>query len=270
MNACDDIRLDLPAYVSNELSETRKLFVDSHLAECDECSAVLAELSEASELAAALPLEFRPPRRLEEKTFALIELEREKEQRAAPLGTRPSPTTTRLGRAAEESRRRWFSPRVLLAPGLAAAFITLAVVAASLWAQNSDLEQQLEQATGESSGESVAQIELTAGADTDVQATAELIELEGDNFKIVLDTSELPAPPKDYHYELWLGTGENGWASAGTFVSAGADETYEFMTAVDPLRFPVIDITLEREDGEPSRDGEDVMRGRVDLSEIGA
>ena len=269
MNACDDIRLDLPAYVSNELSETRKLFVDSHLAECDECRAVLAELTEASELAAALPLEFRPPRRLEEKTFALIELEREKEQRAASLGTRPVPTT-RLGRAAEESRRRWFSPRTLLAPGIAAAFIALAIVSASLWAQNSDLEQQLEQATGEGSGESVAEVELTTETDANVQATAELIELDEDNFRIVLETSELPAPPKDYHYELWLGTGEDGWASAGTFVAAGADETYEFMTAIDPVKFPIIDITLEREDGEPSRGGEDVMRGRLDLSEFGA
>ena len=266
MSPHDDVLLDLPAHLSNELPEARVLAVEAHLHECDDCRAIFQELTEAAELARALPLEFRPPRRLEEKTFALVELEREKEQRATERDI--APQQTRLGRATETARRRWFSPQALLAPGLAAAFIGLAIVAGSLWAQKTDLQQQLQQAQVDGSGEQVADVELTAGSDTNATANASLIDLEGDNFKIVLSTNELPPPPKDYHYELWLGTGDNGWASAGTFATAGAEETYEFMTAVDPTEFRLLDITLEREDGEPERDGQDVMRGELDLSEI--
>ena len=266
MSAHDDVLMDLPGLLSNELADDRKTEIEQHLTGCAECNTVCAELSEAVNFAAVLPLEFQPPQRLEEKTFALIELEREREQRTA---LRPVPETARWSRARDEVKRRWFSPRALLAPGLAAMFIALAVVSASLWAQNSDLEDQLEQAQG-ASGSEVAEVELVAAADPDTQATARLIELEGNNLRIELDTSNLPAPPKDYHYELWFGTGDDGWASAGTFETGGADESFEFMTAVDPLKFPVIDITLERENGAPERDGQGVMRGRIDLSEIGA
>lgn len=267
MSTHEDVRVDLPGLLAGELDEDRTREIEQHLSDCAECSAVRAELAEAKELAAILPLEYRPPRRLEEKTFAMIEVEREKEQRVANL--RSAPDTSRWPGMRNEARRSWFSPRTLLAPGLAALFIALAVVSASLWMQKSDLEDELQRAQADT-GEQVAEVKLVAAADEDTSATARLVALDGENLKIELDTSNLPAPPKDYHYELWLGTGEDGWASAGTFQTAGSDDRFEFMTAVDPLDFPVIDITLEREDGAPERDGRPVMRGRVDLSEIGA
>jgi Anti-sigma-K factor rskA/Putative zinc-finger len=265
MSAHDDFLVDIPGLLAGELPDARKVEVEQHFAGCADCSVVFTEMSETVNFASALPLEYQPPQRLEEKTFALIEMEREKEQRTV----RTVPEPARWSRARDEARRRWFSPRALLAPGLAAVFIALAVVSASLWAQKSDLENQLEQERG-GSGEEVAEVELVAAADADTQATARLIQLDGENLRIELDTSNLPAPPKDYHYELWLGTGEDGWASAGTFETSGEDGEFTFMTAVDPLKFPVVDITLEREDGAPERDGQGVMRGRVDLSEIGA
>ena len=269
MNDHEDFRVDFAALIANELPDDRRTEVEAHLDGCSECNEVMTELRETADLAVALPLEYRPPRRLEETTFALIELEREKEQRTATLRPVKSPTSSRWSRSEREARRRWFSPRALLAPGLAAVFIALAVISASLWVQKSDLEDQLDQA-GNGSGEGVAQVELVAANSGGTTATARLVHLEGENLRIELDTSNLPAPPKDYHYELWLGTGEDGWASAGTFETTGEDGEFVFMTAVDPLKFPVLDITLEREDGAPERDGRGVMRGRVDLSEVGA
>ncbi|MDQ4144843.1 MAG: anti-sigma factor [Actinomycetota bacterium] len=266
MTTCDDRRLDLAAYVAGELEPDQHSDLERHLEGCAECRTELAEISDAAELAALLPFEFQPPRRLEERTFALIELE--KERSAETNGRHAVERTSNVRSLDWAPSRRRSGVRTLLAPGIAAAFVALAVMSMALWTRTNDLESQLAEARSDS-GEAAVVVDLASSGDTQVSASARLVPIGDDNYRIVLDAEDLPAPPKGYHYELWFGSGD-GWASAGSFSSGGSDSTFEFQTAVDPVDFPIIDITLEPRDGQPERDGDEVMRGRIDISDLGA
>jgi Anti-sigma-K factor rskA/Putative zinc-finger len=260
MTIHDDLRIDLPAYVAGELSDDERGKIDRHLSSCGDCKAVYQEIEEATRLAAIAPLEFQPPRALEARTFALIDLETPATERTrAPASRAKSKTLA--------GPRSWFRPRMILAPGMAAAFIAIALFSASLWTQNNDLRDQLDQ-TQESGLEGPSQlVELTSDTQTDATATARLVHLGEDNYKIVLTTKNFPQPPRGYQYELWLG-GDKGWVSAGSFNTVNPNMTFDLQVGVDPVRFPVVDLTLERANGDPNRSGQEVMRGEVDITKL--
>jgi anti-sigma factor RsiW len=264
MKAHDEVQVELVSYARNELSDSERHEVDDHLKGCADCRAELEEIQSAGAMASLMPLEFQPPRRLEERTFALLDLEREKQDVPAEA---PSNVRTLSWDRPRSTRRSGFGVRALLAPGIAAAFVAMAVLTLSLWSQTADLENRLAEA--ESGSSEAAVVDLVSASDSDVGGTARLIELGEDNYRIVLEADDLPAPPNGYHYELWMGS-EDGWTSAGTFTDGDSDQSLEFRTAVDPVEFSIVDITLEPIDGKPNRGGKEIMRGTVDLSELGA
>ncbi|MDQ3955669.1 MAG: anti-sigma factor [Actinomycetota bacterium] len=262
MTIHDDLRLDLPAYVAGELPDDEREKIDRHLSSCSDCKGVYHEIEEAARLAAVAPLEFQPPRALEARTFALIDLE-------TPTAERGMSPTSRSKSKTGTGPRSWFRPRMILAPGMAAAFVAIALFSVSLWAQNSDLRDRLDQAQEETEPEGPSQlVELTSSDDrTDARATARLVHLGEDNYKIVLTTKDFPPPPLGYQYELWLG-GDKGWVSAGSFNTVRPNMTFDLQVGVDPVTFPVLDLTLEKANGDPNRSGQEVMRGEVDITKL--
>ena len=89
---------------------------------------------------------------------------------------------------------------------------------------------------------------------------AELVDEDG-NFQLRVDTAELDAG--DGYLELWLID-----PSVTRLVSLGPlrpDGVYDVPTGVDPADFPIVDVSVEPVDGDPTHSGESVLRGELSL-----
>ena len=87
---------------------------------------------------------------------------------------------------------------------------------------------------------------------------AELLDRDG-SFQIRLETDGLD--PTDGYLELWLLD-----PSATKLVSLGplrADGVYDVPPGVDPRAFPVVDVSVEPVDGDPTHSGQSVLRGAL-------
>jgi hypothetical protein len=84
---------------------------------------------------------------------------------------------------------------------------------------------------------------LVQGWETD-SGTAIFLRIEG-----------LERAPEDHYYELWF-AGERGWVSAGTFWEAPG---FELWAAASLEDYPRLGVTLEPDDGNPARSGDQVL-----------
>jgi Anti-sigma-K factor rskA len=86
---------------------------------------------------------------------------------------------------------------------------------------------------------------------------------------IELDTDDLPILPTGEYYEVWfVAPGENDGAanriSAGTFhPDPDGRSSVRFAAAVDPAKFPTVEITAEPGDGNPAATGPVVLRTTI-------
>lgn len=129
---------------------------------------------------------------------------------------------------------------------------------------------------------------LIAGGDDDDRSSAD-VEYEGPMFGpeleptdaelrvvatgigrvIDLDTDELPILPTGELYEVWfVGPGDTPEApnriSAGTFhPDADGRSRVRFAAAVDPAKYPAVEITAEPGDGSPTPSGDIVLRASL-------
>jgi len=82
-----------------------------------------------------------------------------------------------------------------------------------------------------------------------------------------VQVSGLAPSPAGEFYELWLMDGPTRLVSLGSFrvPSSGAAEVAVPLPV--PLRdFAFIDVSVEREDGDPAHSGESVLRGSTSLT----
>jgi anti-sigma-K factor RskA len=89
---------------------------------------------------------------------------------------------------------------------------------------------------------------------------AELVSID-DSIHLRLDTEDLDAP--DGFFEVWLID-----PSVTELVSLGplrADGDYDVPAGVDAAAFPIVDISDEPVDGDPSHSGDSVLRGQLPL-----
>jgi anti-sigma-K factor RskA len=96
-------------------------------------------------------------------------------------------------------------------------------------------------------------------------AEATLIDVDGDLQLVVAfdgDDTSLPSDI-DGFYEVWL-IDENveGMISLGVLTSDGRLDVPD---GVDPAAFPVVDISVEPLDGDPTHSGQSVLRGVLDI-----
>lgn len=145
---------------------------------------------------------------------------------------------------AGRSRRRWLVPAVAAA---AAAVIVVAALGALLLVDDRD------------DGDVVASIDLAPLGDGGT-GTARLVERDG-SLQLRVDTEGLD--PGDGYLELWLID-----PTATRLVSLGPlrdDGTYEVPAHVDPAAFPIVDVSIEPVDGDPTHSGQSVLRGELTL-----
>jgi Anti-sigma-K factor rskA len=109
---------------------------------------------------------------------------------------------------------------------------------------------------------------LAGPAGEAVDATLTVVQT-GIGRVVEIDTRELPILPAGEFYEVWFvaPVAEEGAApriSAGTFhPDPGGRSHVRLAAAVDPARYPVVEITAEPGDGDPAAAGPVVMRTTI-------
>ena len=69
-----------------------------------------------------------------------------------------------------------------------------------------------------------------------------------------------PSRPGEY-YELWLLNSPDDLVSVGAFrVGEDGTATVEFPLGVDPRRYQLVDVSVERDDGDPGHSARSVLR----------
>jgi len=251
---CGEVRLDLTAYLSGELDTARTAALDDHLAACGACLGELSELDLVTTVLSDSGLDHAPPGHLEQEVLTLVTLEPD------PAG-REGSTPKDLARA---SRLQGKSIRVVLAPTLAAAAVTLAAFG---MAWRSDLSnardriRAMQEQLGPT-GAPVRAISFFGAGSSGVSARGQLVRQPDGSHRIVVWPKDLHHIP-GHHYEVWL-SGEQGWVSAGSFQGSGRlSPVWSCPVAVSPAAYPKVWITLEPDDGNPRRTGRSVLKATL-------
>jgi anti-sigma-K factor RskA len=148
---------------------------------------------------------------------------------------------------AAPARRRW---RAVVAS--AAAAVVAVGIGSAVWLGNNDNETV------------IAATELTSdgldGAPAGLRGDAEVIESNGDGV-IHVDIGNL-RPASGEYLEVWLIKPDvSGMVSLGT---ARPDGTYEFPNGLRLADYPIVDVSTEPFDGDPSHSGVSLLRGVLD------
>lgn len=169
-------------------------------------------------------------------------------ERARPPGPPPEPTTARL----TSPNRRWS-----LALAVAAGVVALAA--------GFSAARVLDRSDASTAGD-VEYDGPMQGAD-DQDAAATLLVVKTDIGRLVdLDTSVLPILPAGEFYEVWFVAPDDSpeqpnRISAGTFhPNPQGRSNVQFTAAVDPTKYPTVEVTAEPADGDPTVTGPVVLR----------
>lgn len=112
-------------------------------------------------------------------------------------------------------------------------------------------------------GEVVAVAEITdegVTAGFGGQGEARLVQI-GDGYALDLDVPELPEV--DGYFELWIADSTfEGVVSLGPI---SGDGRYSLPANLDPVAYPVVDVSVELIDGDPTHSERSAWRGELDL-----
>ena len=223
----------------------------AHLAECEQCRTEIASLQRAvdavavPQLAAPGPAVAPPPRVWEAIAAATGVSATPQTEVAQQTG----PVDPELPQRDAEvlpfrSRRR----QMLL---VAAAVVAGAAVGAGAVAVLQDRDD----------GEAVTAVALDPLADNDASGRAEVI-VRDDGSRVVEVDLDAPALDDGY-YEIWLIDREVvGMVPLGV-VTPGT-QTFELPADLDLGQFPLVDVSVEPLDGDPTHSGVSVARGELD------
>lgn len=227
----------------------------AHLASCEACGTEVAALRRAPELLQVPQLTasgpaVAPPPRVWDAIAAATGVT------AVPAGSGPVPAAVPEPLAPEaepvggtvvplRSRRR---PLLLAAAAVAAGAVIGAGAVAVVQRGGSD-------------GEAVTTVALDALPDADASGTADVVE-RGDGTRVL--ELELEAPElDDAYYEVWIiDRSVEGMFPLGV-VTPGR-QTVELPAGVDLAEFPLLDVSVEPLDGDPTHSGVSVARGDLD------
>ncbi len=96
------------------------------------------------------------------------------------------------------------------------------------------------------------------------RGSARVIGADGGDQSLAVSVADMPATAPGRYYELWLMSGQGKLISVGGFKvgSAGA-RNVEVPLPVDPADYRLIDISLERVNGDPGHSAVSLLRGPV-------
>jgi hypothetical protein len=145
-----------------------------------------------------------------------------------------------------------FTMRPLSAAALASVFLFVGVAGGVVLSGGSS-----------TTGQPAEEVQLAAlpGAPGVATATA---AMGGDLDGMELKVSGLsPSKPGEY-YELWALNSPDDLAPIGTFrVGEDGSADVRFALGIDPSRYRALDVSVEREDGDPGHSGKSVLRAPV-------
>jgi anti-sigma-K factor RskA len=92
------------------------------------------------------------------------------------------------------------------------------------------------------------------------EGRAELLDEDG-TYRLRVDTADLDAG--DGFLEVWvIDEGVTRLVSLGPL---RPDGTYDLPGSIDPREFPVVDVSVEPVDGDPTHSGDSVLRGTLEF-----
>lgn len=216
-----------------------RTFVDGDDMSDDEVTELLIELG--GRLGPEEPALMTPP----EDLWAVIErqLDREVPDGVEParLSQEPSSVTS-----LDHHRRRRRPPGILL--GAVAASLLVAVAVGALVNRN---------------GRSIlSETELASLGTQERFGTATLVDEDG-AIRLDIDLAERLVAEEGQFFELWIiDTQVEGMYSLGPISSDGS---YSVPSGIDVSEFPIVDISVEPDDGNPAHSGTSVYRGTLDF-----
>lgn len=222
-----------------------------HLATCAHCRAEVSSLRDAADRFRAADIwPIEPPAAVWGRIAA--DIAALDEPAAAPIAqpATPSARATASTRSPDVARRRRFSGRSLIAACAASALVA-ASLAVLLVTQLGGGPRSIDIAGAvlEPLGSSVA------------PARAEVIERDGQRL-LVVDADALPTV--DGYLDVWLLD-----ADAQQMVSLGVMDAASTELALpadlDLAAFPVVDVSVEPYDGDPTHSGDSIWRGALEL-----
>ena len=230
--------VEVAAYVLGKLEADAAEAFDAHLAECADCRHQLDELQGLPELLAKAAPATPLPEGLRARTLAAV---RQAAARAEAADEAEAPTPI---------RRAWWRQRWLAVAVAAVLLAALAIPGALLlWGGDGGEVTRLTLVAAEG-GRGRGQVTITRTA-------------AGRSFDVHIEG--LPPPPAGSLYELWAVNPQDTLerpqrVSLGTFtVAADGSANLRAFTAAPADRFPVVGVTLEPVDGNPSRTGPRVL-----------
>jgi anti-sigma-K factor RskA len=118
--------------------------------------------------------------------------------------------------------------------------------------------------TSQESPNVVARADLTADdlpLSTGATGSAILVE-DGDGWVLDVDLADLPPIDDGRVFEVWLlDPDEGGVQTLG--LTEGVSKLV-VPPSIDPTRYPVVDVSREPTDGNPTHSGDSILRGRLD------
>ena len=256
MSHCDETTLALAA-----LGEDIPADEAAHLHSCTQCTADVAELIEVVTLGREAPAELpEVPDHIWagiRRELALTGAPDGSDAPSANVGTLPVPAgpgTVSAGNVVPIDRRR--TRRSLWGVAAVAAAAGAIVGGAVVWSA-------VDRGSGEGSSEQfVAQAVLAPLPDKAVSTPGEATVLDSVDGQVVrVDARGLPAG--DGFYEVWLlDEGLTKLVALGA-LPAGSVGTFTIPPGMSIVDYPVVDISLESYDGDPSHSKNSLMRGEL-------
>lgn len=228
--------------------------IAEHLGTCARCREEADALARVlTALAQPIPLEDPPPLvwerlRAELEPSGAVELS---VQELPVHDEQRSPTSSD-----ELAERRSRRPLWRVAAVAASAGLVLGAGGAALLGGMLD-EQEAPEPFSPPVAEMVGEAALVSTTEDDVQGTARMVVSEADGEQLLVSVSALPA---DGYYEVWLrDEAASRLISLGTVSSTTT--TLPVPQGVDLSRFPIVDVSQEHFDGDPSHSGVTVAAG---------
>ncbi len=277
--SCNDARPDLVPYHRGELGSAQRLALEDHLESCAACRSELSRLVETSSVVREYVPAVTAPPGMKEGALAFVEAEHLRQVlAAADLHVPPSDLRTKaLGGVSQASGAprfaRRFSSRIV-APALAAAAVTALLFALAYRADLGRITEERDRAREIAAraegqvGPAGHPVQTLALAGTGVSAEIDLYHFRHDNYRVVLSLEEMPVTPAGYHYEVWL-RGPSGEVPVGSFRIKSEDRlTNAWVVGVDPVDFPRLVLTVERNDGDPSISSRVLAKTTIDPEHV--
>jgi hypothetical protein len=276
MTDCDAARPEFASYIAGEVDPESRSLVERHVSGCADCARVLEETRATIDFLVSSPLEHEPPAHLEDQVLALIDLEPIARLVAhAPVAHEPPVDLERralhhAGVFQPIGVGRWPRVRTALVPSLAAATVVLGALGFNWRDQSAEARATVDawQDRYGSWGRTMQTFQLANLSDPAASADAELVRSTDNNYTLVLRVDGLDVVSPGYHYEVWL-EGRGGRVPAGSFrVETPGVVVRSFSIGVDPSAFPLVQITMESDAGDPAVTGDTIMQAALEPSPL--